>query len=248
MKIAILTAMPEEFRAVRTALQEVQPTRIGSMRACRGSASGHDILVIETGMGFRNASRAAAVVMETVAPSLLVSAGFCGAVAPDLRVGDVVLARAFYIVADGTAQPVAIRPPDAVLTLAARAQAAGQRIFAGTYAGTPTIMAKGEVARLLPAAAPSAVVEMESAAIALLAAEAGIPFIALRSVSDPRAEELDFSLDEFCDREMRIRISRVLATILRKPRIIPQLIRLARNSGIAAKNLETAMDQLLSQM
>jgi adenosylhomocysteine nucleosidase len=90
------------------------------------------------------------------------------------------------------------------------------------------------------------VVEMESAAIALVAGENGIPFVALRTVSDPFGEELGFALDEFCDDRMRIRIPKVLFTIARKPRIIPQLIRLARNSRVAATSLSLAMERFLA--
>jgi hypothetical protein len=37
-------------------------------------------------------------------------------------------------------------------------------------------------------------------------------------------------------------------TILRKPRIIPQLIRLAGNSRIAARSLTAAMKELLARL
>jgi adenosylhomocysteine nucleosidase len=87
---------------------------------------------------------------------------------------------------------------------------------------------------------------MESAAIARVAAEHGIPFIGLRTVSDPFDEELGFTLDEFCDDQLRIRIPKVLLTIVRKPRIIPQLIRLARNSRVAGASLSHAVGGLLA--
>jgi adenosylhomocysteine nucleosidase len=107
-------------------------------------------------------------------------------------------------------------------------------------------MHKKQLAALLPAAAPYPVVEMESAAIALVAVENGIPFSAIRTVSDPFDEELAFSLDEFCDDRMRIRILRVLLTVARKPRIIPQLLRLAGNSRVAAASLSQAVKRFLS--
>jgi adenosylhomocysteine nucleosidase len=45
---------------------------------------------------------------------------------------------------------------------------------------------------------------------------------------------------------MQIRIPKVLLTIARKPRFIPQLVRLARNSRVAAANLTQAMERLLA--
>jgi len=110
------------------------------------------------------------------------------------------------------------------------------------------ITSKVKLSGMLSGKYPCPVVEMESAAIALVAAESGIPLIGLRSVSDPAGEELGFSLDEFCDSRLRIRPWRVLLTILRKPRIIPQLIRLAGNSRIAAGSLTAAMKELLARL
>lgn len=236
--------MPEEFKVVSDQLNEPAPLHIGMMKACRGVIAGHNMVVVETGMGFKNAARATEVVIETMAPSLLISTGFCGGVSKNLLVGDVVVAKEMYIAANGLIEQVSINIPDSSLTLAARSQATGARIFGGAFAGTPTIMQKSALARLLPDRTVNAVVEMESAAIAIVAAESGIPLIALRSVSDPFDEELGFSLDEFCDRHMRIRPAKVLWTMLRKPRIIPQLIRLARNSRIAADTLSVALKEL----
>ncbi|MBC8017320.1 MAG: phosphorylase, partial [Verrucomicrobia bacterium] len=130
----------------------------------------------------------------------------------------------------------------------ARQTAEGRRVFGGLFASTPAIMQKSRLATLLPPDAPFPVVELESAAIAIVAVENGIPFTGIRAVSDPFDEELGFSLDEFCDERMRIRIHRVLFTVVRKPRIIPQLVRLARNSRVAAASLSQAVERFLTGM
>ena len=127
---------------------------------------------------------------------------------------------------------------------AALQSVAGIRIYEGTFIGTPTVVSKKRLAGLLDNRYPSPVVEMESAAIARIAHENRIPLLAIRSVSDPADEELRFSLDEFCDARLRIRPHKVLLTILRKPRIIPQLVRLAGNSRIASQNLTAALKRL----
>ena len=98
---------------------------------------------------------------------------------------------------------------------------------------------------MLPGHYPNPVVEMESGAIAIIAAENNIPLLAIRAVSDPAAEELGFSIDEFCDPDMRrIRPYKVLLTVLRKPRIVPQLVRLAISSRRAAEGLTSALSRL----
>lgn len=246
MKIGIITAMPEETRAIVRLLGQAQKFRMGGLAAHHAQLSGHELTVVEAGMGYANATAAARILIEELRPDLLMSAGFCGGISTELRVGDVVLATGLTTVSDNGQHVVPVVMPAVAREFVLRQTAEGQRMFAGLFATTTVIMPKSRLAALLPRDAPFPVVEMESAAIALLAGENGIPFVGLRTVSDPFDEELAFSLDEFCDERMRIRIPRVLLTIARKPRIIPQLIRLARNSRVAARTLSQAVERFLA--
>jgi adenosylhomocysteine nucleosidase len=245
MNIALIAAMPEEFRALARCLERGEPVGTNGLKGCRCRAAGHDILLVESGMGFDNAARAAKAVIEATRPDLLISAGFCGGINPELRVGDVVVATALTVVTEAGLREVPVEIPAVGSTFVTRLTAQGSRVYGGLFAGTPSIVPKKRLGELLPSFAPTPVVEMESAAIAAVAGEHGIPFLALRSVSDPADEELGFTLDEFCDSRLRIRPHRVLLTCLRKPRIIPQLIRLAGNSRVAAAALTAAMERLL---
>jgi adenosylhomocysteine nucleosidase len=246
MKISIITAMPEETQAIIRALQHAQKIKTGELTVYQAQRCGHEIVVAEAGMGFANAAKAARQLLGELRPALMISAGFCGGISAELQVGDAVVAAGLTIVSEGGLKEVQVTIPTICRDFASRRGDEGQRVFAGLFISTTAIMQKGVVAALLPANAPYPVVEMESAAIALEAAENDIPFIGLRTVSDPFGEELGFSLDEFCDDRMRIRIPRVLLTVARKPRIIPQLIRLAGNSRAAAASLSWSMERLLS--
>jgi len=246
MKIGIITAMPEETGAIIRILQQVQKIRVGGLPVHRAQLSGHEIFIVEAGMGFANATTAARQLMCELRPDLMVSAGFCGGISAGLQVGDVVLATGLTIVSENGLQEVPVTIPAIGRDFVSRQAGEGQRVFAGLFATTTVIMQKSRLAALLPADAPFPVVEMESGAIALLAGENGIPFAGIRTISDPFDEELGFALEEFCDDRMRIRIPRVLLTIARKPRIIPQLIRLARNSRVAAASLSQVMERFLA--
>jgi adenosylhomocysteine nucleosidase len=248
MEIAVITAMPEEFRAVAGCLGSSSRARLGQLNAKKYKFGRHGILLVESGMGFDNAARAAESIISEAAPDLLVSAGFCGGIAAELQVGDVVVASRMVMVSGNSVDPVPSDIPAAVQSLAARQTACGKRIFSGTFCSTAVITSKAKLSGLLSGSYPCPVVEMESAAIAQVAVGSRIPVIGLRSVSDPAGEELGFSLDEFCDSSLRISSGRVLMTILRKPRIIPQLIRLAGNSRIAARSLTAAMKELLARL
>ncbi|MEI6206886.1 MAG: hypothetical protein WCP20_08890 [Desulfuromonadales bacterium] len=245
MNIAFIVAMPEEFRSVICHVGSPVSMRIGQYKACSGTFAGHDIMVLQSGMGFDNAAKGAATLIGVVRPDIVISAGFCGGIAPDLGVGDVVVATRLAILTGGVVDEVQVEPAAVGRNFVAGQAASTNRVFGGLFISTPVVISKAHIAAMLPDGAPHPVVEMESAAIALIAAENGIPFIGFRSVSDPADEELGFSPDEFCDPQMRVRPRKVLLTVLRKPHIIPQLFRLAGNSRIAAKNLSAAVRELL---
>jgi adenosylhomocysteine nucleosidase len=81
--------------------------------------------------------------------------------------------------------------------------------------------------------------------VAKAAAKEGVPFLALRVVSDDAGEELGFSISELTDARMKVRIGKVLLTVARRPWIIPQMLKLARNSRKAGANLALAIAVML---
>jgi adenosylhomocysteine nucleosidase len=245
MRISVITAMPEEYRAVADSLGTAAAAQAGEFRAGRFNLAGHEFLLVESGMGFHNAAGAAETLVRESRPDLLVSAGFCGGIAPELRAGDIVVAKEIVIAADGGLEEIAAPLSPVGRDFVARQATGGKRIFGGTFVSTATITSKRRLAAMLPGSCSTPVVEMESGAVAIIAAEHNIPLLAIRAVSDCAAEELGFSLDEFCDPDMRrIRIGKVLLTALRRPRIIPQLLRLSRSSRTAAESLTAALSRL----
>jgi len=241
MKIVIVTAMPEESGAVMRRAKLLEKSQLSGRKKYRIRIAGHDIGLVEGGMGMLNAGWAAtSLVAES--PDLLISAGFGGGVLAGLSVGDVVMAEQILHWSGSELEeiPVGFYGRNAV--------ADSLSLERGTFITCDVILNKHDVAQRLPVAAANPVVEMESAAVARVAAMHGIPFLAVRAISDPWDEELGFTIDEFCDDAMRIRPAKVLATILRRPCIIPQLIRLARNSRVAAAGLASAMERLFRQI
>jgi len=130
---------------------------------------------------------------------------------------------------------------------AAHASSMAVKCHSGVFVTTLTSMSKKRMRELLPEHLTSPVLEMESAAVAAVAASAGIPFVGVRTVSDDAGEELGFEIAEFTDAALRISPVKVMLTILRRPAIIPQLLRLARNTRVAGKNLAAALQVLAEE-
>lgn len=241
MKIAIITAMPEESEAALKAAGHRKKSLVSARKRYCTRIAGHDIVLIEGGMGMLNAGWAA-MALATESPDLMISAGFGGAVLPGLPVGEVVMAEQVLRWEASGFEKIAVEffGHNRVAPTLGLAQ--------GAFISCSEILDKRALSARLPESAFNPIVEMETAAVARVAATHGIPFLGIRSVSDSGDMELNFSINEFCDDSMRIRPAKVLATILARPRIIPQLIRLARTSRVAAKSLARAMERLLREI
>lgn len=245
MKIGIITAMAEEFSAVADSLGVATTAQVGTFRGGSFSMAGHDFLLIESGMGFANAAMAAEMLIIHDRPDLLISTGFCGGIAPELIIGDVVVAKKIIIANESGLEEIPVQLCSIARAFFECQEAVEKNTIEGTFVTTSTVTSKARLACLLSGQHPNPVVEMESGAIAIIAAEYGVPLLAIRAVSDPADEELRFSLDELCDPDMRrILPYKVLLTALRKPYIIAQLVRLSRSSSRAAESLTAALSRL----
>jgi adenosylhomocysteine nucleosidase len=246
MKIGIITAMPEETGALLKRFASAKRGCLGNLPAYSFDCGSHRITLCEGGIGFNNAAGATETMIREAGPEMLLSSGFCGGITPNLKVGDLVMATSLMVVSGTLVEEVPAKIHATCGSFVISQAEEGNRVFGGLFASTPAIMQKARLSLLLPPGFQFHVVEMESAAVATAAMKNGIPFAGIRAVSDPFDEELDFSLDELCDGQMRIRIPQVLLTIMRKPRIVPQLVRLARNSRIAGVSLGKAVEQFLT--
>jgi nucleoside phosphorylase len=84
-------------------------------------------------------------------------------------------------------------------------------------------------------------VDMESAAIAQVAAQAGLPFIALRVIVDTAADELPGAVIA-ASAGGRLRVGQLISSLLRAPKDVGALIRLAARYRIATRMLAAVAD------
>lgn len=239
-KLGLVAAMPEEINPLLHLIGSYKKKKCGSFDCYRFDRHGKDVTLVRSGMGVSRAAAATKVLIETAQPSLIVNFGFAGAVTAGPKVGDLMLANQVFSY-DGHG----FSRPTSTADLARCLESSGVSFHNSAFVTTLQITEKSTLAKMLPDGCLFPSVEMESAAVAEIAAEAGIPFAAIRAISDAADEELGFSLDEFTDQDLNIRISRVLRTVARKPWIIPQLLRLARNSRIAGNNLARGLEAVL---
>jgi adenosylhomocysteine nucleosidase len=243
--IGIVMAMREEIRPLLQRLDTYRKARAGRFPLYLFQWGGRQIILIESGMGTKKAAAATAELLSYTTPRAIISAGLGGAVRQGLRVGDVIIAGQSLVFSEGTTSKAGTFQNKLLLPgLSESLSDLPFRIADGTVVTTSGIVNKSQADQLLDREVVNPVLDMETSAVAEAAARHGIPLIAVRSISDAADEELLFSLEEITDRELNIRIGKVLITIARKPFILPQMIRLAKNSKLAANNLAIVLEQL----
>ncbi|HWE07482.1 MAG TPA: hypothetical protein VG274_12280 [Rhizomicrobium sp.] len=154
----------------------------------------------------------------------ILSIGICGALSPELRVGDVIVAS--EVVADSESIPthapwtreLALRVPGAVVA---------------PLAGIDTIAGHRDAKAKLYAATRASVADMESHVAARAARSRGLPFAALRVVSDAANRTLPPAACVALHPSGGIDIVGVMRSLLRAPQQIPALLRTAWEAEIA---------------
>lgn len=156
-------------------------------------------------------------------PNWVCMAGLAGALDPSLAIGEVVI------------DPLPVGVPLPAGMKQGRIHCS-DRIVA-------TAREKAELFEQTGAAA----VEMENANVRAWAERRGAVFVGVRAISDRADQALDPAVLRLVDSWGRPRPAALLATLLRRPGLIPQLLRLGSESKRAARRLGEAVRVLVAQ-
>lgn len=248
--IGLIMAMGNELGPFLTGVGPVCTDTVSGSTIHSFRVGKHSLSAVQSGMGIENATQAARALVDRCKPDLLINAGFAGSITPESAVGDIVLADRILLYKDGRMEEGELVEASLPVTAAGLINVPPRqfKVLHGSFVTAAGIRSKGELAAALPHACKVAVVDMETAAVARIATERGISFLGIRAVSDGFDEEIGFSIEEIADASMRVSAVKVLGTIIRKPWIIPQMVRLARNSKQAGANLAAALRLLLTTL
>jgi adenosylhomocysteine nucleosidase len=202
------------------------------------------VLVVETGVGPANVARVldwllaapkfGAVPYE---PSLLIFAGFAGALTESLHIGDIVLAEEIVDLHGNrwaTTWPAEFPQGDWTPPL-----------HRGRLVSVDQLTGSAQEKRRLGEQHQAIAVEMESAVLAERCTRAGLPFACVRAISDEVDTPLSPALTTLLSGGSASPW-RVLMTLARRPGMLPELLRLARDTKRASRQLGLALGELLT--
>lgn len=212
--LAILSALPEEQAGLLEQLQGAHCTRVAGRDFWQGLLLGQSVVLALSRIGKVAAAATSVVLIERFGVSQIVFAGVAGGVGAGVQVGDVVVGSG-YVQHDMDASPLfpryqipltgqTIVAGDAALVQALSA-ACHQGLQGLQHAGRTPVVHQGLIAsadrfvngaeetrRIVDALQShghtALAVEMEGAAVAQVCADYGLPFAAVRTISD-RADD-----------------------------------------------------------
>lgn len=198
-------------------------------------AASPDVSIVCAGPGPTRAAEAARAAIAQGA-KVLVSFGVAGSLVPAVRPGQLVLPET--VMADG--RRFATWP-----LLRQELASALSVLHQGLLVGSDTPIASPAAKRALSERTGAILVDMESHAVALLAASAGLPFVVLRAVIDGADEAVPEVALAGMGEDGRSRTWPVVRGVMQRPWQLPQLVRLGLRMQAALAALRRAAPVLV---
>ena len=229
-RIAIVSAMHQELAAVLAWLPDARTHTVAGRECVLGHWHGQEVVAVLSRIGKVAAATTVTALMERFDVQQVVFTGVAGGLAPAAQVGDVVVAQAFLqhdmdasplfpryeVPLYGLARFATDAALTAELTQAAQAALAQGVLDAATVAewqlgaarvhqglvlsGDRFVATRAESQRLQLELPEALAVEMEGAAVAQVCLDYGVPFAALRTISDRADDDAHADFLKFVDR------------------------------------------------
>lgn len=238
--ICVIFAIPQETGHLLAKFPQRLCGSLSGFKSWAITSASRSITIIESGIGRENAAKAASAAILHNKPDCIIGCGFCGALTADLQVGDIVTAGAIHHLSQGG--------PGQTITLGATLN---NSMFSGfvtaDFISVDNICSKREILTSFSPLA-TAVVEMESYSVAAICREHGIPFFAVRAVSDALDTDPSHLFRAIADTNFNIRLPAVILAVIGKPSRLRQLFILAKGARVAGKSLATAIFTIMEKL
>jgi adenosylhomocysteine nucleosidase len=231
MAILYVASLPMELEPFAALLTGLRKLKWPIDYAFEGVWEGRRVMLAANGAGPRLAAQAVEIAIRAVTGADLssskleavVSTGFCGALDPSLREGQIVVPTEVLDLA--TSATFECGAVDAETPFASGVLASQDRI--ANYASEKQhLQDLGALA-----------IDMEASGVAARAKRAALPFYAIKVVSDRADESFPLDINSMRTPEGRIRRVKIGIHAVTHPKLLPQMLHWKRRSRIAAKAL-----------
>jgi len=208
-KIAIMGAMPEEIEPLLERVENVKKIEYAANVYYEATYKGKELVIAYSKIGKVFASLTATILLEKFACDKLLFSGVAGAISPDLKIGDLIIADGLCqhdldIVAFG--HPYGYVPEgevciasDVSLRNIAKEVASKNSLTLkeGIIATGDQFVASSERKEWISDTFKADALEMEGASVAVVCNALNVPFFILRAISDTANDDAGMDFDEF---------------------------------------------------
>ncbi|HTY61278.1 MAG TPA: hypothetical protein VMG30_03375 [Acidobacteriota bacterium] len=245
--LLIAAALEEELKTGLALCRQTQRISHGKISAWQAERDSKKVAFLKSGVGPRRAAAALEEALQVISCSHILVIGYAGALDPELKLGDLVVAeRALAFSLDEIDHDWDhIRLHDTFELadcegLVKTAKSAGLPVCRGDVMSSPYVLGETVHKRILFDRFHASIVDMETAALARVAASGSVPLSCIRVVSDEAADSFlaPFSYDpaaRFSSRAKKL-ASAGVGKIYRKWKA---------NTSIARKNLRVFLEGYL---
>ena len=218
-------AMPEEIEPIISKLENLKETKYAANTYYEGTYKGQEVVVAYSKIGKVFATLTATSLIEKFDCDLLLFSGVAGAISPDLKIGDL-------IIADGLCQhdlditafghPYGYVPEgevcistDVNLRNIAKevAKEKDLNLVEGIIATGDQFVANPERKDWIGETFKAHALEMEGASVAVVCSSLEVPFFILRAISDSADMDASFNFDEFLESSAKISADFILSMV-----------------------------------
>jgi adenosylhomocysteine nucleosidase len=238
--IGVVVALPREIPAGFVRFDIRQHMEIPSFSMYRSAPAATQHVAVQAGVGRTRAAEGARLLVRRFSPQGLVSFGFAGGLAPQLARGTLIIGTEVVCGEWSTKCMAANR--DLVEQFRAAAIAEKLPVQQGRLVTSRDIVADpGSKAKLRDKSGACAV-DMETVGIAEAAAEAGLPWVAVRAIVDSATDRLPPACFATLREDGHVATGRLLRLICRSPQLLWHMVWLAGGTTVARRHLSQAFE------
>lgn len=239
--VGIVAALPIEVAPLLDRLKNRRKYSGPKWTITEGDLAGKLVALVVSGVGLASARRGVDVLVAGHRPRWVVSAGFGGALDPDLKRNDVVLARRVVSTTPGET------PLEIDLTLSDDPTARSS-LRAGTVLTIDRIVRTPAEKAALRREHAGDVVDMETHAVAEYCAGRSIRFLGVRVISDDADSELPPEVLTILGPTGSFRLGATMGALWRRPSSVKDLLRLREHAHQAANRLAAVLPSLIERL
>ncbi len=247
MKLALFSAFPQELTYIIKKLR-AERVRNSPFITWSARAASKEIIIVLSGMGTINSEAAWSHVNEEYRPDYIISAGFGGALYDGAGIGDLIAASSVLLYPDAAEETTHrhqnyLEVPGAKDVI--RRMTCSDMVHEGCILTLRHRMNKTKIEKELLQGLSFPVCDMETFPLAKLSILEGLPFFAIRAVTDRAHEEIPHELFGVTDAYGNYSLLRALRIILGNPELISSSIKMGKNALLASRKLCRAAEELI---